>query len=109
MLKQLVGREHDRPASPPCPATTETHAVSTIVMLNLARRALAGLAVSWCLSATPGLWGRATADDQDLAQALRAAGPAIVLRDGKTIANEAGKGPYSFESIAAQRIPSGRC
>jgi phosphohistidine phosphatase SixA len=72
-------------------------------MFTLSRRAVTALAVFWGLSATPGMWGRAAADDQGLAQALRAGGFVIVLRHGATFPDQADTDPLNFDNIAAQR------
>src|SRR6478672_7956431 len=72
-------------------------------MFSLSRRAVTTLAVFCSLSATPGIWGRAAADDQDLAQALRAGGLVIVLRHGATFPDQGDTDPLNFDNIAAQR------
>jgi broad specificity phosphatase PhoE len=72
-------------------------------MFTLSRRAVTALAVFWTLSATPGMWGRAAADDQDLAQTLRAGGLVIVVRHGATFPDQADTDPLNFDNVAAQR------
>src|SRR4051794_33298423 len=72
-------------------------------MFSLSRRVVTTLAVFCSLSATPGIWGRAAADDQDLAQTLRAGGLVIVVRHGATFPDQADTDPLNFENIAAQR------
>ena len=72
-------------------------------MFALSRRAIAALAVFSFLSATPGIWGHAVADDQDLADALRSGGLVIVVRHGATFPDQADTDPLNFDNIAAQR------
>src|SRR3954466_16257201 len=72
-------------------------------MFSLSRRVVTTLAVFCSLSATPGMWGRAAANDQDLAQTLRAGGLVIVLCNGATFPDQADTDPLNFDNIAAQR------
>jgi phosphohistidine phosphatase SixA len=72
-------------------------------MFALSRRAIAALAVFSFLSATPGIWGHAVADEQDLADALRSGGLVIVVRHGATFPDQADTDPLNFDNIAAQR------
>ena len=72
-------------------------------MLSLSRRAISGLAISLAVSAMPGMWGQAAADDQDFAQTLRAGGLVIVVRHGATFPDQADTDPLNFDNIAAQR------
>jgi broad specificity phosphatase PhoE len=72
-------------------------------MFNLSRRAIAALAVFVGLSAMPGIWGRAAAEEQDIAQALRGGGLVIVVRHGATAPDQADSDPLNFDNIAAQR------
>jgi len=72
-------------------------------MFTLSRRAVTALAVFWTLSATPGMWGRAAADDQNLAQTLHAGGLVIVVRHGATFPDQADTDPLNFDNVAAQR------
>jgi len=72
-------------------------------MFPLSKRAAIAFVVFCGLSATPGMWGRAAADDQDLAQALRAGGLVIVLRHGATFPDQADTDPLNFQNITAQR------
>jgi len=72
-------------------------------MFPLSRRVVTALAVCWVLSATPGMWGQAAADDQDFAQTLRAGGLVIVVRHGATFPDQADTDPLNFDNIAAQR------
>src|SRR5881394_654836 len=72
-------------------------------MFPLSRRVVTALAVCWVLSATPGMWGQAAADDQDFAQTLRAGDLVIVVRHGATFADQADTDPLNFDNIAAQR------
>ena len=46
---------------------------------------------------------RASADDKDLAQAMRAGGLVIVLRHGATFADQVDAQPIDFDNISAQR------
>src|SRR5215467_9265710 len=75
-------------------------------MLKLSRRTVT-LAASIGLSAILGVAmpaaPAATADDQDIAQALRAGGLVIVVRHGATFADQADADPLNFDNIAAQR------
>jgi broad specificity phosphatase PhoE len=75
-------------------------------MLKLSRRTLT-LAASIGLSAilgvaTPAV-SAAAADDQEIAQALRAGGLVIVVRHGATFSDQADTDPLNFDNIAAQR------
>jgi broad specificity phosphatase PhoE len=72
-------------------------------MFNLSRRTIAALAVFVGLSAMPGIWGRAAAEEQDIAQALRGGGLVIVVRHGATAPDQADSDPLNFDNIAAQR------
>jgi broad specificity phosphatase PhoE len=72
-------------------------------MFNLSRRIIAALTVFVSLSAAPGIWGRAAAEGQDVAQALRGGGLVIVVRHGATAPDQADKDPLNFDNIAAQR------
>jgi len=72
-------------------------------MFNLSRRTIAALAVFVSLSAMPGIWGRAAAEEQDIAQVLRAGGLVIVIRHGATVPDQADSDPLNFDNIAAQR------
>ena len=72
-------------------------------MFALSRRAIAALAVFSFLSATPGIWGHAVADEQDVADALRSGGLVIVVRHGATFPDQADADPLNFDNIAAQR------
>lgn len=72
-------------------------------MLNLSRRTIAALAVFVSLSAMPGICGRAAAEEQDIAQALRSGGLVIVVRHGATAPDQADSDPLNFDNIAAQR------
>jgi phosphohistidine phosphatase SixA len=67
------------------------------------RRIIAALAVFVGLSAIPGIWGRAAAEGQDIAPALRAGGVVIVVRHGATFPDQADTDPLNFDNIAAQR------
>src|SRR5262249_53926968 len=75
-------------------------------MLKLSRRTVT-LAASIGLSAILGVAmpaaPAATADDQDIAQALRAGGLVIVVRHGATFPDQADTDPLNFDNIAAQR------
>ena len=75
-------------------------------MLKLSRRTVT-LAASIGLSAILGVAmpaaPAATADHQDIAQALRAGGLVIVVRHGATFPNQADTDPLNFDNIAAQR------
>src|SRR5215470_4517282 len=75
-------------------------------MLRLSRRtvtlaALSGLSaiLGVAMLAAPA----AAADDQEIAQALRAGGLVIVVRHGATFADQADTDPLNFDNIAAQR------
>ena len=74
-------------------------------MLTLSRRTVTALAVSFGLFAMLGIAGPgpAAADDQDIAQALRAGGLVIVVRHGATFPDQADTDPLNFENIMAQR------
>lgn len=72
-------------------------------MPTLSRRTIAALAVFVGLSAMPGIWGRAAAETQDIAPALRAGGLVIVVRHGATFPDQADTDPFNFDNIAAQR------
>ena len=75
-------------------------------MLKLSRRTVT-LAASIGLSAILGVAmpaaPAATADHQDIAQALRAGGLVIVVRHGATFPDQADTDPLNFDNIAAQR------
>ena len=74
-------------------------------MFALSRRTVTALAVSFGLFTILGIAmpGPATADDKDIAQALRAGGLVIVVRHGATFPDQADTDPLNFENIAAQR------
>jgi phosphohistidine phosphatase SixA len=74
-------------------------------MFALSRRTVATFALSLGLSALLGIAvrGQASADDKDIAQALRAGGLVIVVRHGATFPDQADTDPLNFENIAAQR------
>ena len=74
-------------------------------MFTLSRRTVTALAVSFGLFAMLGIAvpGPAAADDEDIAQALRAGGLVIVVRHGATFPDQADTDPLNFENIAAQR------
>jgi phosphohistidine phosphatase SixA len=74
-------------------------------MFALSRRTVATFALSLGLSALLGIAvrGEASADDKDIAQALRAGGLVIVVRHGATFPDQADTDPLNFENIAAQR------
>jgi phosphohistidine phosphatase SixA len=71
----------------------------------LSRRTVAALAVSLgllgVLSFT--VQSRATTDDNNVVQALRAGGSIIVVRHGATFPDQADTDPLNFDNIAAQR------
>src|SRR5215471_13880234 len=75
-------------------------------MLKLSRRTVT-LVASSGLSAILGVAmlaaPAAAADDQEIAQALRAGGLVIVLRHGATFPDRADTDPLNFDNIAAQR------
>jgi phosphohistidine phosphatase SixA len=75
-------------------------------MLKISRRTVT-LAASIGLSAILGVAmsaaPAAAADDQEIAQALRAGGLVIVLRHGATFSDQADTDPLNFDNIAAQR------
>ena len=72
---------------------------------NISRRTITALAASFGLSAmlAMAMPSAATADDKDLAQALRAGGLVIVVRHGATFSDQADTDPLNFDNIAAQR------
>jgi len=72
---------------------------------NISRRTITALAASFGLSAMLAMAvpSAATADDKDLAQALRAGGLVIVVRHGATFSDQADTDPLNFDNIAAQR------
>src|SRR3984893_4571963 len=67
------------------------------------KRNIAALAGFVGLSAIPGIWGRAAAEGQDIAPALRAGGVVIVVRHGATFPDQADTDPLNFDNIGAQR------
>src|SRR5215469_5024369 len=75
-------------------------------MLKLSRR-IVTLAASIGLSAILGVAmpgaPAAAADDQEIAQALRAGGLVIVVRHGATFSDQADTDPLNFDNITAQR------
>src|SRR6516164_10228531 len=75
-------------------------------MLKLSRRTVT-LAASSGLSAILGVAmlaaPAAAADDQEIAQALRAGGYVIVVRHGATFSDQADTDPLNFDNIAKQR------
>ena len=72
-------------------------------MSTLSRRTVTALAIFFSLSATLGMRAPAAADDQDIAQVLRAGGFVIVVRHGATFPEQADTDPLNFDNIAAQR------
>jgi broad specificity phosphatase PhoE len=74
-------------------------------MLNLSRRTVTALAVSFGFFAVLGIAepGFAMAGNNDIAQALRAGGFVIVVRHGATFPDRADTDPLNFDNIAAQR------
>src|SRR5437879_2291636 len=72
-------------------------------MRTLSRRTLAAVAIFVGLSAMPGIWGRAAAETQDIAPALRAGGLVIAVRHGATFPDQADTDPFNFDKIAKQR------
>src|SRR6266568_2156513 len=72
-------------------------------MRTLSRRTLAAVAIFVGLSAMPGIWGRAAAETQDIAPALRAGGLVIAVRHGATFPDQADTDPFNFDNIAKQR------
>jgi broad specificity phosphatase PhoE len=74
-------------------------------MFALSRRTVAALAVSFGLFTILGIAmpAPATADDKDIAQALRAGGLVIVVRHGATFPDQADTDPLNFDNVAAQR------
>src|SRR5215469_10530559 len=75
-------------------------------MLKLSRRTVT-LAASSGLSAILGVAmlapPAAAADDQEIAQALRAGGLVIVVRHGATFSDQADTDPLNFDNVAGQR------
>ena len=72
-------------------------------MSTLSRRTVTALAIFSGVSATLGMRAPAAADDQDIAQVLRAGGLVIVVRHGATFPDQADTDPLNFDNIAAQR------
>jgi len=72
-------------------------------MLTPSRRTVIALAIFLGQSAMLGMRGPAAADDQNIAQVLRAGGLVIVLRHGATVPDQADTDPLNFDNIAAQR------
>jgi hypothetical protein len=74
-------------------------------MLNLSRRTITALALSFGLFAMLGIAvpDSAVADNENIAQMLRAGGFVIVVRHGATFPDQADTDPLNFENIAAQR------
>ena len=76
-------------------------------MLKLSRRTIMLAAAFIGLSAVLGVAmpapPAAAADDQEIAQALRAGGLVIVVRHGATFPDQADTDPLNFDNIAAQR------
>ena len=72
-------------------------------MSTLSRRTVVALAIFLGVSATLGMRAPAAADDQDIAQVLRAGGLVIVVRHGATFPDQADTDPLNFDNIAAQR------
>src|SRR5215469_10280224 len=75
-------------------------------MLKLSRRTVTLAAFSGLfaiLGAAMPAAPAAAADDQEIAQALRAGGLVIVLRHGATFPDQADTDPLNFDNIAAQR------
>src|SRR5499427_177837 len=87
------------------PVSARHHSSRSRTMFALSRRTVAALAVSFGLFTILGIAvpGAATADDKDIAQALRAGGLVIVVRHGATFPDQADTDPLNFENIAAQR------
>src|SRR5438477_11218640 len=73
------------------------------IMRTLSRRTLTAVAIFVGLSAMPGIWGRAAAETQDIAPALRAGGLVIVVRHRATFPDQADTDPFNFDNITAQR------
>src|SRR5215468_10181082 len=75
-------------------------------MLKLSRRTVMFAAFS-CLFVILGVAmlaaPAAAADDQEIAQALRAGGLVIVVRHGATFSDQADTDPLNFDNITAQR------
>jgi broad specificity phosphatase PhoE len=74
-------------------------------MPTLSRRTTGTLAASLALSAMLAIAvpRTATADDTDVARALRAGGLVIVVRHGATFPDQADTDPLNFDNISAQR------
>ena len=74
-------------------------------MLSASRRRIAALALAVGLCALFGGAGSrpASADDEELARALRGGGFVIILRHGATFADQTDVQPVDFDNIAAQR------
>src|SRR5215469_16400709 len=75
-------------------------------MLKLSRRTVTLAAFSGLfaiLGAAMPAAPAAAADDQEIAQALRAGGLVIVVRHGATFSDQADTDPLNFDNIAAQR------
>jgi phosphohistidine phosphatase SixA len=74
-------------------------------MINLSRRTVTALAVCFGFLAMIGIAepGFAIAENNDIAQALRAGGFVIVVRHGATFPDQADTDPLNFDNIAAQR------
>jgi len=74
-------------------------------MLNLSRRTVSALAISFGLSAMLGFAaaGPVAADNMDIAQALHAGGLVVVVRHGATFPDRADTDPLNFDNVAAQR------
>jgi phosphohistidine phosphatase SixA len=74
-------------------------------MLNLSRRTITALAVSFGFFAMIGITqpGFAIAGNNEIAHALRAGGFVIVVRHGATSPDQADTDPLNFDNIAAQR------
>src|SRR5262249_44023326 len=87
------------------PVSVRQHSSGSRTMFALSRRTVTALAVSFGLLTILGIAvpGPATADDKDIAQALRAGGLVIVVRHGATFPDQADTDPLNFENIAAQR------
>jgi broad specificity phosphatase PhoE len=72
-------------------------------MSTLSRRTVTALAIFFSLSAMLGMRGTADADDEDIAQVLRAGGLVIAVRHGATFPDQADTDPLNFDNIAGQR------
>jgi len=74
-------------------------------MLILSRRTIAVLAAFFGLLGVLGFAGqaRATTDNNNVVQALRAGGIVIVVRHGATFPDQADTDPLNFDNIVAQR------